>query len=63
MLADTGLGLNEVVVLHRGAEGTTATMASDIEHVQSHLDAGLGLQEILEPHTSPGEIDKLSLLG
>ena len=63
MLADTGLGLNEVVVLHPGAEGTTATMASDIDHVQSHLDAGLGLQEILEPHTSPGEIDKLSLLG
>ena len=63
MLADEGLGLDEVVVLSPGAEGTTATMASELEDVQRYVDTDLNLQEILEPLTRPEGIDKLSLLG
>ena len=63
MLADAGLGLDEVVVLSPGAEGTTATMASELEDVQRYVDTDLNLQEILEPLTRPEGIDKLSLLG
>ena len=63
MLADDGLGLHEVVALHPDAEGTTATMAADVEHAQRYLDAGLTVQEILEPLTRPEGIEKLPLLG
>ena len=63
MLADAGLGLDEVVVLCPGAEGTTATVASELEDVQRYVDTDLNLQEILEPLTRPEGIDKLSLLG
>ena len=63
LLADPGLGLHEVVTLHPGDEGTTATMAADIADVEEYLGAGLHLPEILEPLTRPEGIEQLSLFG
>ena len=63
ILKDPGLGIDEVVVLRPDTEGTTAVMATDVDRVQEYLDAGLNLDEILEPLTRPAGIEKLPLLN
>lgn len=62
ILADPGLGLDEVVILQPDSEGTKAVMAAEVEGVQEHLDLDFGLDEILASRTTPPEIAKLSLL-
>ena len=59
LLADEGLGLDEVVVLRPGAEGTESISAADLPGVDDLLAAGLSLNEILEPHTRPTGIEAL----
>jgi predicted ATPase len=61
MLADPGLGLDEIVVLKPGEEGTSAVPASQIENIKDLLDAGMGFDEILEPVTKPSGAEELSL--
>lgn len=63
MMADDGLGLDEVVVLTPSSDGTTAKMASDVAHIDRFLEADLDLREILEPLTRPEGIEQLPLLG
>ena len=59
LLEDEGLGTNEVVVLSPGPEGTTAGLGSDLPDIQTDLDAGLSLAEIVVPATEPPEIHRL----
>lgn len=59
LLADEGLGLDEVVVLELGEEGTESKTASDLPGVDDLLAAGLSLNEVLEPHTRPTGIETL----
>ena len=59
MLEDPGLGLDEVLILKPGEEGTTAIPATKIPDIGSFLDAGLNLAEILNPETAPADIDRL----
>lgn len=58
-LEDEGLGKNEVVVLSPGPEGATACLGSDLPDIQTDLDAGLTLAEIVGPATEPPGIDRL----
>lgn len=60
MLEDSGLGLNEVVILEPGHDGTTAKSARDIPDAEQLLESGLSLAEILEPLTTPPEIAGLA---
>lgn len=62
ILADPGLGLDEVVILQPDKEGTTAMMAADLEGIEDHLALDFGLNEILAQRTTPSGIEKLSLL-
>lgn len=62
ILADPGLGLDEVVILQPDKEGTTAMMAADLEGIEDHLALDFGLDEILAQRTTPSGIEKLSLL-
>ena len=61
ILADPGLGLNEVVVLQPDEEGTAARIAADLEGVLEHIDLDFDLNEVLEQRTTPTGIEKLSL--
>ena len=62
LIADEGLGLDEVVLLQPGDEGTTAISAHDIPDVAELLVAGVNLSEIVEPLTRPGEVAAISKL-
>ncbi|MGQ0742864.1 MAG: AAA family ATPase [Acidimicrobiales bacterium] len=62
VLADEGLGLDEVLLLFPGPEGTTATLAADIPDVRNLVDVGLNLGEILQASTEPEGVGQLSLL-
>ena len=62
LIADEGLGLDEVVLLQPGDEGTTAISAHDIPDVAELLAAGVNLSEIVEPITRPGEVAAISRL-
>lgn len=55
VLADPGLGLDEVVLLEPGEEGTTTRTASDVPGIDDLLAAGHSLDEILRPLTRPSE--------
>ena len=56
ILADLGLGVDEVAFLQPGAEGTEAALASALPNVQPLLDAGMSLAEILAPTTEPPRV-------
>ncbi len=60
ILRDEGLGLDEVVVLAPGAEGTEAVPGAAVESAVRLLDSGLSLAEILGPLTRPERVDELS---
>ena len=62
LLNDPGLGLDEVLVLKPGDEGTTGTAASEIPDIGSLLGAGMSLAEVLGPETAPPSVQQLSLL-
>lgn len=59
VLEDPGLGVDEVVILKPGNEGTEAEPASAVRHVRRLLNAGLGLAEILYPRTEPDAVREL----
>ena len=62
ILADPGLGLDEVVILQPDKVGTTAILAADVDGIEEHLDLDFSLDEILAQRTTPSGIEKLSLL-
>ena len=59
VLADPGLGKDEVVVLQPGEEGTEAHPAAAEPDIQELLDSGLSLAEILSPRTEPQAVQEL----
>ena len=62
VLQDPGLGLDEVVLLRPGEEGTTATLLSADEDVACRVhDLGLDLDEVVLPLTRPADVEQLSL--
>lgn len=60
VLKDPGLGLNEIVVLVPGAEGTVALLGTSAHAAAELREGGLGLAEILGPRTRPERVDELS---
>ena len=63
LLADPGLGLDEVVLLEPSDEGTTTLSAAGVDDVRQLLDTGMDLSEILGPLTRPGDVGALSRLA
>ena len=59
VLADPGLGKDEVVILTPGEEGTEAHTADAVPDIQVLLDSNLSLAEILSPRTAPGAVQEL----
>ena len=59
ILEDPGLGVDEVVLLTPGKEGTEALPATSVEDVHALLECGMSLAEILGPRTEPDEVTDL----
>jgi predicted ATPase len=63
MLGDPGIGLDEVLVLQPGTEGTTVRAVGTIDEARELLQAGLTLADIVIPRTRPEKAAELSHFG
>jgi hypothetical protein len=63
MLTDEGIGLDEILLLIPGDEGTLIRLAKEVDDVRALASVGLNLSEALLPHTRPEEVEQLTLFG
>jgi predicted ATPase len=63
LLRDEGIGLDEVLLLLPGAQGTTVRPAGAFAEVEVLLKGGISLAEAVIPHTRPEKAHHLSLFG
>lgn len=63
LLRDDGIGLDEVLLLNPGAEGTEVTTAGSHEDIKDLLQGGVPLAEIVIPRTRPINAAQLPLFG
>lgn len=63
LLRDEGIGLDEVLLLQPGHEGTTVRVAAEFGEIRKLLEGGLSLAEAVLPHTSPQNAHQLPLFG
>lgn len=63
LLADEGIGVNEVLLLLPGAEGTRVTPAGKLEDIQDLLKGGVTLAEAVIPKTRPSNPEQLPLFA
>jgi len=63
LLRDGGIGLDEVLLLRPGAEGTTVSAAGDLDEVRQLLDSGLTMADAVMPMTRPERAEQLALFG
>lgn len=61
ILDDPGIGLDEVLVLQPGSEGTTVQTLQGDESVIARLDHGHTLADIVPAKTSPANVEQLAL--
>lgn len=62
MLRDDGIGLDEVLLLIPGKEGTSIRVAAGLEDVEQLLAHGSSLADIVMPKTRPKDAAQLTLL-
>ena len=60
LFLDEGIGLDEVLLLLPGEQGTTVRLAADIEEVKRLLESGISLAEAVVPRTGPDNIQQLA---
>ena len=63
LLLDEGIGLDEVLLLQPGREGTVVHTASEFREIRELLESGVSLADAVLPHTSPPNAHQLSLFG
>jgi len=63
LLRDEGIGLDEVLLLRPGLEGTTISAALERDEVKPLLDSGLSMAEAVMPLTRPEHAEQLPLLA
>src|SRR5690606_4711678 len=63
LLRDEGIGLDEVLLLAPGLEGTDVSTAGTHEEIRDLLQGGLTLADILIPRTKPKRLNQLPLFG
>jgi hypothetical protein len=61
LLRDSGIGLDEVLLLEPGDEGTVVTSAGAIKDVRQLLQSGGSLSDVIPPRTRPKNAHQLSL--
>lgn len=63
LLRDEGIGLDEVLLLVPGSEGTDVTTAGSHREIRDLLDGGLSLADVVIPRTRPERAEQLTLFG
>jgi predicted ATPase len=63
LLRDEGIGLDEVLLLQPGENGTSVRPAKDFDEIHELLNGGLSLAEAVLPLTRPQNAEQLSLFG
>jgi hypothetical protein len=63
LLRDTGIGLDEVLLLRPHAEGTRVEVATQIAQAKSLVEGGVPLADALLPQTRPPRPQQLALFG
>jgi len=63
LLRDEGIGLDEVLLLVPGTEGTEVKTAASQEDIRALLEGGLPLAEAVIPKTRPEQASQLALFG
>ncbi len=63
LLRDEGIGLDEVLLLEPGTEGTSIAPASSVREIRELLQGGLPLVEAVMPRTRPAHAQQLTLFG
>jgi hypothetical protein len=63
LVADPGVGLDEVLVLRPTSEGTSGELASDIPEIRDLVNVGVGLDEVLLAETGPKGVEQLAMFG
>jgi predicted ATPase len=63
LLRDEGIGLDEVLLLEPGTEGTSVSPAGSIKEIRDLLQGGLNLAELVIPRTRPVRAQQLTLFG
>lgn len=63
LLRDDGIGLDEVLLLEPGEEGTAVRPASDPEEIRLLLRGGVTLAEAVVPRTRPKRVEQLALFA
>lgn len=58
-----GVGMDEVIVLEPGQEGTSAKTAGGFAEVRELLEGGLSIADVLVPRTRPAQAEQLSFFG
>lgn len=63
LLRDEGIGLNEVLLLRPGSEGTVVRPANEVEDIHELLEGGLTIAEAVIPKTRPTQPEQLTLFA
>jgi hypothetical protein len=63
LLRDDGIGLDEVLLLEPGTEGTSVAPADSVKEIKDLLQGGLNLAEAVMPRTRPKRAEQLTLFG
>ena len=61
MVADKGIGAEEVLILQPTREGTTVSVGKDNVQIRALLEAGASIAEAVMPLTEPREAHQLEL--
>jgi predicted ATPase len=61
LVDDPGIGLDEVLLLQPGANGTTISPMSSLAEAEDLLRGGSRMSEIIRPRTRPGDVAQLPL--
>jgi len=61
LLQDSGIGLDEVLLLIPKSEGTEVSPASSIKQIKSLLEKGMTMADVIIPMTGPREAHQLAL--
>ncbi|MDE2058201.1 MAG: AAA family ATPase [candidate division NC10 bacterium] len=63
LLRDEGIGLDEVLLLRPGSEGTEMAPAGAFQEIRDLLQGGMTLADAVIPKTRPAHADQLTLFG
>lgn len=63
LLRDEGIGLDEVLLLTPGPEGTTVIATSEDAEIRRLVSSGVDLADALLPRTRPPQVEQLMLYG